>query len=207
MEGDFSDFRLDPDLLDVIKILLEQGMSYAAIGKSVDVDPRTVKRIDLRMKEIRGEEVDKAREKEEIKYVPVVKYQRLLKRVQELEGWRNNEYVKEYNNLRNYVAETVVPHIDYLRDSDRSQSERIVTNTMDIEHLQYDVNLIKEIRKLEIAKFMEKSRKRRAERDRAEEESSKRIVETMEEEERKRKQVPVDTFFKKLEEINGKKSY
>ena len=63
------------------------------------------------------EEIEEQEEKkEEISYVPLGEYQNLLKRVQELERWRNNEYVNEYNALRDYVAKTVVPHVDFLRE-------------------------------------------------------------------------------------------
>ena len=91
----------------------------------------------------------------------------------------------------------------------RSLSGRIGTNTINIEHLQYDVNLIKEIKKVEIAEFMAKVEKRRNERDRAEEESNKRIVENMAEERRQRERGSTDASFKKLEELKNmdKKRY
>jgi len=200
MEGDFSDFRLDPDLLDVIKILLEQGMSYAAIGKSVDVDHRTVKRIDLRTKELRGEEVDKAREKEEKKYVSIVEHQKIVNRLNSL-GEKHNSLVKLYNTLVDFLNKNLVPRVDYLQDRDKSLSNWISTNATNIDHLKSDINVIKQLRKTEIAEFMAGVEARQNERYRAEEEARKRTVEKMEEEEQKQKQVTADKFFEKIKEM------
>lgn len=200
IEGDFSDFRLDPDLLDAIKILLRQGMNYAAIGKSVDVDPRTVKRIDLRTKELRGEKVDKVKDKKEIKYVSIVEHQKIVNRLNGLSE-KHNSLVKLYNTLVDFLNKNLVPRVDYLQARDKSLSNWISTNATDIDHLKFDLNIIKQLRKTEIAEFMAGVKARQNERYRAEEEVNKRAVEDMEKEERRRKQVPVDEFFEKIKEM------
>ena len=71
--------------------------------------------------------------------------------------------------------------------------EKLKKFDTDIAHV--DVNVIKEIKRVEIAEFMEKSKKRRDARDRAEVEANKRVVEVMAEEKRKRERGSSDAFF------------
>lgn len=202
MEDDYSDFRLDPDLLNAIKALLRQGMNYASVSKVVSVDSRTVKRIDLRVKELMGEEVDKVKEKKEIKHVSITEHQKVVDRLNNLQE-KHNAQVKLYNTLVDFLNKNLVPRVDYLQGRDKSLSNWISTNATDIDHLKSAVNVIKQLRKSEIAEFMAGVKARQNERYRAKEEADKRVVEDMVEERRQREQGSTDAFFKKLEELKN----
>jgi len=81
--------------------------------------------------------------------------------------------------------------------------ENITKNARDIEDLQKDVSILNEVWYSRAREIKKRSEAHQTERDRVDAEANKRAAEIFREEERKRKQVPVDTFFQKLEELKN----
>jgi len=205
-EDNYGDFKIDPLKLEAAKYLLSQGKNYSEIAVAMSIDRHTVAKVRERMNE--GSKIrSSGRDEERRERVPTEEYQNILKmvkglmnRVKDLEG-KYDEQIRLYNILANFLNSDVAPRLNIVRDEFRNISENITKNARNIGYLQRDVNIFKEIKKVEFREAMEKSEKRQRERDIAHEEAGQRAVENMEEERRKKEQGDSNAFFQKLKEL------
>ena len=187
----YDDFRIDPLKLEVVRYLLSQGKNDSEIAVAMSINRHTVAKVRDRMNE--GSKIrSSGRDEERRERVPTEEYQNILKmvkglanRIKNLEG-KYDEQIRLYNVLANFLNSDVAPRLNIVRDEFRNISENITTNARNIGYLQRDVNIFKEIKKVEFREIMAKSEARQRDRDIAHEEAGQRAVETIAEEQRKK---------------------
>ncbi len=133
-------------------------------------------------------------------------YQNLLKtvrrlsfRIQGIES-RYEEESKQWSNTTNFVKNNIISRLNIIGNEFRSIAENIAKNAKDIEDLQRDVDIFKEIWHDKFIEIKKRSEVQQNERDRVDAKANERAVEVFREAERKREQGSTDVFQQKLEE-------
>ncbi len=182
----YDDFRIDPLKLEVVRYLLSQGKNDSEIAVAMSIDRHTVAKVRERMNE--GSKIrSSGRDEERRERVPTEEYQNILKmvkglakRVQELERWRNNGYVKAYNDLLGYVTETVVSRLETVEKRSEKLLGDLVSCREVIGDLQRDVDTFKKIWKERIMETQRKSEARFVERERERDREIQKTIDSME---------------------------
>ena len=198
---------MDPKRRQAIMALLKIfNGNRSKVAEILHISRNTVADVCKQMNE-KNEGKPSGKDEEKTKRVSDEEYRSILKkvgllsyRVVNLEG-KYDKQIRLHNVLAKFIDNSVTPRLNIIGDEFKNIAENITKNTRNIGYLQRDVNIFKEIKKVEFREIMAKSEARQRDRDIAHEEAGQRAVETMREERRKKEQGSFDAAFQKLEEL------